>query len=66
MKKLRRLTVSSITKNNQPIPAIRLAGAWLGQLGFQIGRKVILNIEPGLIVVNLIRAEGEWRDGNGS
>jgi hypothetical protein len=57
--KTRRLTVSSIYANEKQVPAIRLSGNWLVKNGFQTGRKVIVDEQPGSLTIRLLLEEDE-------
>jgi len=50
----RRLTVGYIyTPNDQKVPALRLSGKWLEQIGFKSDQKVIVKQLPGQLVIQL-------------
>ena len=51
--KERKLTVSYIHFDKKPVPYIRLSGAWLKNLGFQSGQKVIVREQPGQLMIRL-------------
>ncbi|HEX3047009.1 MAG TPA: SymE family type I addiction module toxin [Bacillota bacterium] len=53
--KERKLTISYIHFDKKPVPYIRLSGAWLQSLGFQSGQKVIVRVQPGLLVIQLVK-----------
>jgi hypothetical protein len=55
--KIRNLSVSSIYVNEKQVPAIRLSGNWLANIGFKIGYKVAVIERPGSLVVNLVVPE---------
>jgi hypothetical protein len=57
--KTRRLTVSSIYANDKQVPAIRLSGNWLDKNGFQTGRKLQVDEQPGILTIRLILEEDE-------
>ena len=48
-----RLTVGYIYANAQKVPALRLSGKWLEQIGFESDRKVIVKQLPGQLVIQL-------------
>lgn len=48
----RNLTVSSVGGyNNKEVPALRINGMWLGDLGFHTGDKVTVHCENGKLVI---------------
>ena len=48
------LTISSISAYNyKEVPYIRLQGKWLQELGFEIGRKIEVEENEGLIVIRI-------------
>jgi hypothetical protein len=52
--KTRRFTVSSIFREENQVPAIRLSGNWLSCNGFQIGVKYLVYEKPGTLIISLI------------
>jgi hypothetical protein len=57
--KTRRLTVSSTYFNEKQVPYIRLSGNWLIENGFQTGRKIMVDEQPGSLTIRLILEEEE-------
>jgi hypothetical protein len=57
--KTRRLTVSSTYFNEKKVPYIRLSGNWLIENGFQTGRKIMVDEQPGSLTIRLILEEDE-------
>jgi len=55
--KERKLTVSYIHFDKKPVPYIRLSDAWLKNLGFQTGRKVIVREQQERLVIELVKEE---------
>jgi toxic protein SymE len=54
----RQLTVSyTYTQSGKEIPFIRLQGKWLKELGFEIGEKITVKEQRGLLVLAL-KVEG--------
>lgn len=49
----RRLTVGYTYFNEKEVPMIRLAGDWLGRQGFSVSKKVIVQEQPGQLVIQL-------------
>lgn len=48
----RNLTVSSVARyNNKEVPALRISGLWLEDLGFHTGDKVTIHCENGKLVI---------------
>jgi len=45
----RRVTVSRLSQG----PAVRLTGKWLSQLGFEAGVRVVVETEPGRLVLTI-------------
>lgn len=54
--KARRYTVGYIfdSQNFQPSPSIVLKGHWMGELGFETGRKVEVLCELGELIIRLV------------
>lgn len=52
--KVRLLTVSAINTNGKDVPALRLSGDWLTKIGFNHGKKVIVQEKPGQLTIQLI------------
>lgn len=52
---MRELTISYVTPNGGThyVPFIRLQGKWLSDLGFQIGKKVIVQESKNEIVIRV-------------
>ena len=57
--KVRLLTVSTATANGKDVPALRLSGDWLSKVGFNLGKKVIVQERPGQLTIQLISLEEE-------
>ena len=55
--KVRLMTVSSITNGGKEVPALRLSGDWLSKVGFNLGKKVIIQERPGQLTIQLISLE---------
>lgn len=53
----RRLTIGYIYAGNRKVPALRLSGLWLENLGFQFNQRVIVKQLPGLITIQLNEEE---------
>jgi hypothetical protein len=51
--KVRKLTVSYIYADQKTVPAIRISGAWLARIGFDLGQKAIIREQPGQLVIQL-------------
>lgn len=51
--KVHKLTVSYIHANQKTVPAIRISGAWLARIGFDLGQKAIIREQPGQLVIQL-------------
>lgn len=48
----RNLTVSSLGGyNNKEVPALRISGMWLEDLGFHTGDKVTIHCETGKLII---------------
>ncbi|WP_371369570.1 hypothetical protein SRRS_26800 [Sporomusa rhizae] len=47
-------SVSSIYRDKNLIPYIRLEGKWLSSLGFQYEERVLVEAEPGRVVIRAI------------
>jgi hypothetical protein len=54
MRKVRLFTVSSVNEKDKKVPSLRISGEWLGKLGFNLGRKYIIQEQPGQLVIQLI------------
>ena len=52
-------SVSSINRNEKLIPYIRLEGKWLNKLGFQHEQQVLVEAEPGRVVIREIEKYNE-------
>ena len=50
----RRVTVQRIFRGNARMPALRLSGKWLSQLGFTERQSIAVSAEPGRIVLSLV------------
>jgi hypothetical protein len=50
----RSLTVGYIYARNKKIPALRLSGDWLSELGFGSGQKVQIKQLPGQLTIQLV------------
>ena len=50
----RRITVGYIYANNRKVPALRLSGNWLSDLGFGSGQKVQIKQLPGELTIQLV------------
>ncbi|MGE5581093.1 MAG: SymE family type I addiction module toxin [Bacillota bacterium] len=50
----RRLTIGYTYAGSRKVPALRLSGLWLDNLGFQSNQKVIVKQLPGLTTIQLI------------
>jgi len=44
------------------IPVLRLSGAWLQELGFNVGMKIRVIAEKGLIYIQLAKESGDAED----
>jgi hypothetical protein len=53
----RMLTVVEMFDGESQRPMIRLRGAWLEQLGFAIGERIVVSEERGRIVLTIEREE---------
>ncbi len=47
-----RMPISRL-RRNEKVPAVKLSGEWLGELGFNEGERVIVAGEPGRLVLTL-------------
>ena len=47
----RRLTVCGQYQNQHRVPALRLAGKWLRQAGFDLGQKVQVKVDPRRLTI---------------
>ncbi|WP_371361856.1 hypothetical protein SRRS_31660 [Sporomusa rhizae] len=52
-------SVSSINRNEKLIPYIRLEGKWLNKLGFQHEQQVLVEAEPGRVVIRELEKYNE-------
>lgn len=56
----RQLTVSyTFTQSGKGVPFIRLQGKWLKELGFEIGEKITVKEQQGLLILTLTVEEVE-------
>ena len=51
------LKVVSFPQGEEHVPSVRVAGKWLGRLGFELGNEVILTATEGKILIT--KKEGE-------
>ncbi|MBN1919198.1 MAG: SymE family type I addiction module toxin [Verrucomicrobia bacterium] len=60
----RRLTVSRLGRPcvSEPgyaqVPLVRIAGRWLESMGFRIGGRIAVEVEPERLVVTVVEKEG--------
>jgi hypothetical protein len=55
--KVRLLTVTNAVSNGKDVPALRISGEWLTKIGFNHGKKVIIQERPGQLMIHLISFE---------
>ncbi len=51
--KERHLTVYESPGPDPTTPQIRLQGKWLAQIGFEVGKKILVSYEDGKLVIQL-------------
>jgi hypothetical protein len=60
----RRLTVSRLGRPSvseqgyTQVPLVRIAGRWLESMGFRIGGRIAVEVEPERLVVSVVAKEG--------
>jgi hypothetical protein len=50
-KSYRLVPVNFLYQNEQPVPVIKLQGNWLQKFGFQPGDTLLVDRQPGLLVI---------------
>jgi hypothetical protein len=50
-KSYRILPVNFLYQNGQPVPVIKLQGKWLQKLGFRPGDTLLVERQPGMLVI---------------
>ena len=53
----RKLTVSKVYANSKPVPAVRVQGKWLEDIGFCVGCKVEIYQSAGEITIKLAESQ---------
>ena len=45
------LSVNCLYQDDQPVPVIKLQGKWLQKLGFEPGDTLVVERQPGMLVI---------------
>jgi hypothetical protein len=55
-----KLTVGYVHFKEKKVPFIRLSGEWLAREGFDLGKKIIVQEQPGKLVLQLAEEAGQY------